>query len=347
MAAARVEPLQLTCGQWILATIPQLQNELPPKQLSGLNAMLRQVVLTAYGQFEQAALETRADSRLPEHLKNALTFRANYEIFRNDRQFVSLGQTVYRFTGGAHGMSSLTATTVRISSGQAIGLADLFLPGSDYRERLDEYLTRLLEMAKQGAAALNRARTQQVDMATVKANIAEALNRLRQLAKREQTFTLIDLRPWLQQHGRKLALTVAAPIGAIVLLLLVNQLITSVSNSVALKPAQLTAVESLIQDSKNMGNTMTPPAVLTDNDLETMRVILQNRGISPNILRLNLDSGVGIEIQVDQAAFGQWVAFLEEIARRWQVYPTQLTLKATDQPETVSIRGTLLQAQTP
>ena len=107
-----------------------------PKQLSGLNAMLRQVVLTAYGQFEQAALETRADSRLPEHLKNALTFRANYEIF-------SLGQTVYRFTGGAHGMSSLTATTVRISSGQAIGLADLFLPGSDYRERLDGAVRRV------------------------------------------------------------------------------------------------------------------------------------------------------------------------------------------------------------
>lgn len=217
----------------------------------------------------------------------------------------------------------------------------------NYRQRLDDYRTRLIELAKQGAAALNRARTQQVDMTTVKTNITEALNRLRRLAKREQTFTLNDLRPWLQQHGRKLALTVGAPIGTIVLLLLVNQLITSVSNSVALKPAQLTAVESLIQDSKNMGNTMTPPAVLTDNDLETMRVILQNRGISPNILRLNLDSGVGIEIQVDQAAFGQWVAFLEEIARRWQVYPTQLTLKATDQPETVSIRGTLQQAQTP
>lgn len=143
MAAVRVEPLQLTCGQWMLATIPQLQNDLPPKQLSALNAMLRQVVLTAYGQFEQAALETRADSRMPEHLKNALTFRANYEIFRNDRQFVSVGQLVYQFTGGAHGMSSLTATTVRISSGRAISLADLFLPGSDYRERLDVAVRRV------------------------------------------------------------------------------------------------------------------------------------------------------------------------------------------------------------
>lgn len=142
-AAERVEALQLTCGQWMSASIPQLQTDLPPERLSALNAMFRNVVLTAYGQFERASLETRTDSRMPEHLKNALTFRANYEIFRNDRQFVSLGQLVYQFTGGAHGMSSLTATTVRISSGRTVGLSDLFLPGSNYRERLDVAVRRV------------------------------------------------------------------------------------------------------------------------------------------------------------------------------------------------------------
>lgn len=216
----------------------------------------------------------------------------------------------------------------------------------NYRQRLDEYRSRLIAGAKQCAAALHRARTQQVDMASVKASIAASLNKLRQLAKREQSFSLKELRPWLQRHGRKLTITVAAPIAAIIAIFLVNHLITSVSNSVALKPAQLTAVESLIQNSKNTGTGTSQAPALTDNDLETMRVILQNRGITPNILRLNLDSGIGIEIQADQAAFGQWVAFLEEISRRWQVYPTQLTLKATDQPEIVSVRGTLQQAQT-
>lgn len=216
----------------------------------------------------------------------------------------------------------------------------------NYRQRMDEYRSRLIAGAKQCAAALYRARTQQVDMASVKASIAASLNKLRQLAKREQKLSLKDLRPWLQQHGRKLAMTVGAPIAAILAIFLVNYLIASVSDSAALKPAQLTAIESLIQDSKNTGVSTSPAPALTDNDLETMRVILQNRGITPNILRLNLDSGIGIEIQADQAAFGQWVAFLEEISRRWQVYPTQLTLKATDQPEIVSVRGTLQQAQT-
>ena len=216
----------------------------------------------------------------------------------------------------------------------------------NYKERLAQYQTRLADLAKRGVAALQRARTQQVDMAAVKASIARGLHQLRQLSKQEASFSIRDLRPWLQQHGRKLALTVAAPLTLITLLILVQHQIGKLADSAALKPAQLTAIESLIQDSKNTGTTTNPPAALTDNDLETMRVILQNRGMTPNILRLNLDSGVGIEIQVDQAPFGQWVAFLEEIARRWQVYPTQLTLKASDQPEIVSIRGTLQQTQT-
>lgn len=215
-----------------------------------------------------------------------------------------------------------------------------------YQQRLDEYRSRLIQAAKRSAAALHRARTKQVNMADVKAAIAGGLERLRQLAKREQKLDLKDLCPWLQQHARKLTIAVAAPFAAIVAILLVNHVTANVSDNVALKPAQLTAIESLIQDSKITGVSTSLAPALTDNDMETMRVILQNRGITPNILRLNLDSGIGIEIQADQAAFGQWVAFLEEISRRWQVYPTQLTIKATDQPETVSIRGTLQQAQT-
>ena len=215
----------------------------------------------------------------------------------------------------------------------------------NYRQLLDEYRSRLIALAKQMGSALHRARTQQVDMATVKAYVADGMSRLRQLPKREKSFSLNDLRTWLQQHGRKLATTLAAPVAFVGLLLLTNHLIGSTSASVSLKAAQLTAIESLIQDSKSTGMNTSPAIALTDNDLETMRVILQNRGITPNILRLNLENGVCIEIQIDQASFGQWVAFLEEISRRWQVYPTQVTVKSSDQPEIVSIRGTLLQTQ--
>lgn len=215
----------------------------------------------------------------------------------------------------------------------------------NYRQRLAMYRSHLHAWMTRGAAAFQRARTQQVDMTMVKASLAQMFHRLRQLTRRERTLTLNDLRLWLHQHGKKLGLTVGVPVAAIGLLMVVSLQIATLSSSLALKAAQLNAIESLIQDSKNNANSAAAVPPLTDNDVETMRVILQNRGINPNILRLNLESGVGIEVQADQAAFGQWVAFLDEISRRWQIYPSQLTLRATDQPEIVSVRGSLQQSQ--
>lgn len=204
---------------------------------------------------------------------------------------------------------------------------------------------RLLSWSKHVTNALNRARTQQVDFSRLKDLFVSILARIRRSARQKPHFSFKDLRPWLQQHGRKLALYVGAPLIGIAALLIINLQITHLSGQLALKPAQLTAIEALIQESKSTGLNNDVAPALTDNDLETMRVILQNRGITTNILRLNLEQGVTIDIQAEQVTFGQWVAFLEEIARRWQVYPVQLTVQASDQPETVSVRGTLQQSQ--
>lgn len=214
------------------------------------------------------------------------------------------------------------------------------------RAVLDILRQRLNHWGRQLANAWQRARTQQVDLSSVKNAIRGLADTLRQRLRQRPSFSVTTLRLWLQLHGRKLALMVGAPLLGIAMLILVNQQTSRLSNSLALKPVQLHLIESLIQESKQnnrSGNAAVAP--LTDNDLETMRVILQNRGINTNILRLNLEQGVRIEIQIDQAPFGQWIAFLEEIAQRWQVYPTQLTLQANDQPEVVSIRGTLQQSQ--
>lgn len=190
---------------------------------------------------------------------------------------------------------------------------------------------------------LRHARTKDVDFTELKSKASQIGQRLRQLAQRDHKLSIEHLRAWFRQHGRKLVRYAGLPIAAIMLILLIRLQITSLNQALALRPAQLTALESLIQDSKTSATVDTTPT-LTDTEIETLRVILQNRGITPNILRLNLDLGSSVEFQTDQAAFGQWVAFLEEAARRWQLYPTQLTLKATDTPEVVSIRAVLHQS---
>jgi type II secretory pathway component PulM len=213
------------------------------------------------------------------------------------------------------------------------------------RQQLQQARERLSILGRQSAAALQRARTQQVDFNDIKRSMARLFANLQQRLRQKPSFSMAQVRPWMHQHGRQLAITAGLPLLGLVLLLIVHQQINHLSTSLALKPAQLTAIESLVQDSKshNANPSIAPP--LTDNDLETMRVILQNRGINTNILRLNLDQGVRIELQAEQVPFGQWVSFLEEIAKRWQVYPIQLTLQASEQPGSVTVRGTLQQSQ--
>lgn len=206
---------------------------------------------------------------------------------------------------------------------------------ASYRQQLSSRLEAMGQW-------LRHARTNDVDFSTIKDYLNQTGARLRAFNTRGLQLSLGDLRPWLSQHGRKLSLYLALPIGTIIFVFLIYQQTTRLSQALALRPAQLTAIESLIQDSKaNAGTDST--ATLTETEIETLRVILQNRGITPNILRLNLDHGVSVDFQTDQASFGQWIAFLEEVARRWHLFPVQLSIKATDSPEVVAIRAVLQQ----
>lgn len=214
-----------------------------------------------------------------------------------------------------------------------------------YQAQLNQWRNQVIAWSGKVLAKLHEARTRDVDFSSVKLKCNEYLSNLRQLKQRDFKITLADIRPWLHQHGRKVSIYVGMPLLILVVWMFGVKQIHAIYTQVSLKPAQLAALETLIQDSKlNGANTpSTPP--LTDVELETLRVILQTRGITPNILRLNLDNGIGIEIQIDQASFGQWIAFLDEASRRWHLYPMQLTIKAGDGPEVVSIRGLLQQSQ--
>lgn len=215
------------------------------------------------------------------------------------------------------------------------------------RPHIDKINAQLMRLVNDAAAAFKRARTQQVDLKSLKTSIACVLSKLIQTVRQRPKWTIADIRPWLKFNGQKIALYVGAPIIGFIILVIVNHQISRYSDLLALKPAQLTAIEALVYESKYSVPQISSATALTDNDLETIRVILQNRGINTNILRLNLEQGVQIEVQADQVPFGQWVAFLDEVARRWQLYPIQLNLQAKEQPESVSIRATLQQSQAP
>jgi len=141
-AAVSVTSIQMEQGKLLVATIPQFESGMDAGFLGKYNETYRQIVLTAFSKFEKAGFEIRTSSQLPEHMKNALTFHAGYEVFRNDLQFVSLAQKIYQYTGGAHGISWLTASTINLQTGRTYKLSDLFAEGADYSERLGEVVRR-------------------------------------------------------------------------------------------------------------------------------------------------------------------------------------------------------------
>ncbi len=141
-AAVDVAPLKMEQGKFLVAAIPQFESGMDAKLLGEYNERYRQTVLTSFNKFEAVALATRARNELPVHMKNALAFYADYEIFRNDLRFVSLAQKIYQYTGGAHGNSWLTASTVHLQSGKSLQLTDLFVDGADFAPRLSETVRR-------------------------------------------------------------------------------------------------------------------------------------------------------------------------------------------------------------
>ncbi len=61
-----------------------------------------------------------------------------YEIKTNERNILSLTQTNYAFSGGAHGLTIMKSLTFDVTSGKSYQLKELFRDGSDYVRILSE-----------------------------------------------------------------------------------------------------------------------------------------------------------------------------------------------------------------
>ncbi len=60
-----------------------------------------------------------------------------FEIKNNQRNIVSLTNSHYAYSGGAHGMTIQRSLTMNIDTGEVYSLKDLFKTNADYMKRLD------------------------------------------------------------------------------------------------------------------------------------------------------------------------------------------------------------------
>ncbi|MFC0470547.1 DUF3298 domain-containing protein [Halalkalibacter kiskunsagensis] len=68
------------------------------------------------------------------------TITGGFEIKNNQRDIVSLTNSHYSFSGGAHGTTILRSLTMDVNTGQVYSLKKLFKPNSDYQKRLNELI---------------------------------------------------------------------------------------------------------------------------------------------------------------------------------------------------------------
>ncbi|WP_198507803.1 DUF3298 and DUF4163 domain-containing protein [Bacillus sp. FJAT-45037] len=63
-----------------------------------------------------------------------------YEIKTNERHIISLTNSHFAFSGGAHGLTILRSLTMDVEKGSVYSLKDLFKPGADYMKKLNEII---------------------------------------------------------------------------------------------------------------------------------------------------------------------------------------------------------------
>lgn len=66
--------------------------------------------------------------------------KVDYNVYTASDSLLSLRQDAYAFTGGAHGISTVQTLTVNAKTGEVYKLSDLFVPGSDYKARLEQLI---------------------------------------------------------------------------------------------------------------------------------------------------------------------------------------------------------------
>lgn len=110
------------------------------KIINKLNADFKVSVLTKVKDFKAIISE---DSR--PNIKEMSSFAANYTVKYNKNDILSIAETGYQYTGGAHGITWRSSKTIYLPTGHVYNLGEIFKAGFDYQTFLN---TKIKEQLK-------------------------------------------------------------------------------------------------------------------------------------------------------------------------------------------------------
>lgn len=129
--AVQIETSQIgNDEEMICAKIPQIENEGQAEVISNLNDTFRMNVAARLEPFEYDL------GTIPNADRH--NFIGEYEIPYNSDRYLSVVQSYYIFSGGAHGNTYYDTGTYDLQTGEKITLDDVFAPQVDYSKLLTQ-----------------------------------------------------------------------------------------------------------------------------------------------------------------------------------------------------------------
>ena len=121
------------------------------KIIQNINSTISNTVTTAKDKIEKDSEEYKksyeADSNKDNTIKYQYEAIYNYKIAYNKNNILSIPLTMYEFTGGAHGLTSIKSFNYDLVKEKELKLEDLFKANSNYKEVINNHIKE--EISKQ------------------------------------------------------------------------------------------------------------------------------------------------------------------------------------------------------
>lgn len=119
--------------------------------------------------------------------------------------------------------------------------------------------------------------------------------------------------------------------------------INKIEGQIALRPAQWSQMENLIQLSKVRAPESGSIETLDDAGLQKVRAVLAAKGIKPNVLRLGIENPPRIELQANDIVFSAALDALEELRVTLRLYPERIEMVSRPTVANINLSTTLRQ----
>lgn len=125
--------------------IPVIESASAPEAAAALSAHFMEQVVMSEQLMEDDAKDTYESNKDSGYTFPPDIHNVQFDVMRNDSQYLSFYLMYYTYTGGAHGMHNDLAYTFDAQSGERIALKDLFKADTDYVSLLNEKIREEIE----------------------------------------------------------------------------------------------------------------------------------------------------------------------------------------------------------